>query len=162
MKRILGTTAIILAILPAPAAKAVTPMEKLENLASSIANTPTTIVCPPASEWKDNAGGYVMMDEPIVYLSPDACKGARAVASGNKKIPRWQRAHGILTLAHEAWHVRKWKGRYNENEVECRALSTFLWAVERVSSRKQAKLLYPLAVEEHRFIKINTKYQGSC
>ena len=157
MKRILGTTAVILAILPAPAAKAVTPMEKLENLASSIANTPTTIVCP--AKWDEEISGYVMMDEPIIYLSPDACKGARAVASGNRNVPKWQRAHGILTLAHEAWHVKKWKGRHNESDVECRAFATFLWAAEFVSSRRQAKLLYPLAVEEHMFIKIN---QESC
>jgi hypothetical protein len=53
-------------------------------------------------------------------------------------------------LVHEAYHVRRWAGRWNEAKVECRAIRDFTKAVVLLGgSRELANELLPSALAAH-------------
>ena len=85
------------------------------------------------------------MTKDYIVLHPCALRGrARRV---QLDVPAWQRAAGVLVLVHEAYHVRRWAGRWNEAKVECRAIREFKKAAVLLgASRELANELLPSAL----------------
>jgi hypothetical protein len=87
------------------------------------------------------AGDYIV-------LHPALCEGALGV--NDSALPLWQRATGVLVLVHEAYHLRRWAGRWNEAKVECKAIRHFTAAAELFgASPELANDLVPYALSAH-------------
>jgi hypothetical protein len=88
-----------------------------------------------------------MIHEHIV-MHPALCAGAAAV--NDPTLPLWQRATGALVLVHEAYHLRRWGGRWDEARVECRAIRHFRVGAELLgASPDVANELLPYALAAH-------------
>ena len=102
------------------------------------------------------------MTKDYIVLHPALCAGARD--SVQTDVPVWQRAAGVLVLVHEAYHVRRWAGRWNEAKVECRAIRDFKKAVVLLGgSRELANELLPSALAVHlRMGAVFPEYRADC
>ena len=150
--------ALVLASLAAPAPRAVAydrPAE-LERVASIFGSREAEVRCPSTDAWvgdpiwggASRAWAYTNMVRDYIVLHPALCAGARAASDST--LPLWQRAAGVLVLVHEAYHVRRWPGRWNEAKVECRAIRDFTKAVVLLGgSRELANELLPSALAAH-------------
>jgi hypothetical protein len=109
--------------------------------------------CESATEWNADIysgfkWGYTNVRKDYAVLAPLACEGALNVASVD--VPAWQRAVGTLVLVHEAFHLRHWRFRRNEDKVECQAIVYFTEAAQKLGATKaQADSLYPYALAWH-------------
>jgi hypothetical protein len=141
---------------PAPRAAAYERPAELERVASILASRQAEVRCPSMEGWigdpiwgsESRAWAYTSMTKDYIVLHPALCAGARAMSSTD--VPLWQRAAGVLVLVHEAYHVRRWAGRWNEAKVECRAIRDFTKAVVLLGgSRELANELLPSALAAH-------------
>ena len=141
---------------PAPRAAAYERPPELERVASILALRPAEVRCPSTDAWVSDpiwgggarAWAYTSMLKDYIVLHPALCAGALAVSDST--VPTWQRAAGVLVLVHEAYHVRRWAGRWNEAKVECRAIREFTKAVVLLGgSRELANELLPSALAAH-------------
>lgn len=109
--------------------------------------------CASDAEWDADfaaafAWAYANLRDEYAVLGPTACRGALGV--GKAGIPAWQQAFGALVLAHEAFHLRRWRFRRSEAKVECQALAYFKEAAQRLgATAAQAEELYPYALALH-------------
>jgi hypothetical protein len=151
--------ALALALLAAPRASAYERGLELERVASVFALREADVRCPSMGEWvgdpiwgtgptQPRAWAYTNMVKDYIALHPALCAGALDVS--NSTLPGWQRAAGVLVLVHEAYHVRRWPGRWDEAKVECRAIRDFKKAVVLLgASRELANELLPWALAVH-------------
>lgn len=106
--------------------------------------------CASSLEWNADFASsfgwaYTNIRDEYAVLGPLVCEGALNV--GSREVPAWQQALGTLVLAHEAFHLRRWRYRRNEGKVECQALVHFTDAAERLGATPaQAEELYPYAL----------------
>lgn len=106
--------------------------------------------CASSLEWNEDFASsfgwaYTNVRDEYVVLGPPVCEGALNV--GSQEVPAWQQALGTLVLAHEAFHLRRWRYRRNEGKVECQALVHFTDAAQRLGATPaQADELYPYAL----------------
>lgn len=150
--------ALTVASLAAPAPRAA-PYERpaeLERVASILALREAEVRCPSTDAWVSDpiwgggsrAWAYTSMTKDYIVLHPALCAGALAVS--NADVPVWQRGAGVLVLVHEAYHVRRWAGRWDEAKVECRAIRDLTKAVVLLGgSRELANDLLPSALAAH-------------
>jgi hypothetical protein len=151
--------ALVLALLAAPRASAYERPLGLERVASTLALREADVRCPSMGEWvgdpiwgsatpQRRGWAYTNMVKDYIVLHPALCAGALAVSDST--LPGWQRAAGVLVLVHEAQHVRRWPGRWDEAKVECRAIRDFTKAVVLLgASRELANELLPWALAVH-------------
>ena len=109
--------------------------------------------CPSSAEWDADFASafglaYTNMRDDYAVLGPLVCEGA--LNMGNPAVPLWQQALGALVLAHEAFHLRRWRFRRNEAKVECQAIVHFKDAAGRLgATAAEAENLYPYALALH-------------
>jgi hypothetical protein len=151
--------ALLVASLAAPDASAYERPATLERVASILALRETEVRCPSVEEWVADpiwgvgrtparAWAYTNMVKDRMVLHPALCAGALAVS--DPTVPQWERAAGALVLVHEAYHVRRWAGRWDEAKVECRAIREFANGVVLLGgSRELANELLPSALAVH-------------
>jgi hypothetical protein len=143
----------------------------LERVASAFALRPAEVRCPSMAEWVSDpiwgispnpqrAWGYTDTVHEHVVLHPTLCAGAAGIA--DDKLPAWERAAGTLVLVHEAYHLRPWRYRSNEAQVECRAIQSFTRCAELLgASPELANDLLPYALAAHaRMIKLFPEYRA--
>jgi hypothetical protein len=151
--------AVIIALLVAtPRAAAYQRSSDLDRVAAVFALREAQVRCPSIDEWvadpiwggptQPRAWGYTNMIREHIVMHPALCAGATAV--GNPALPGWQRATGVLVLVHEAYHLRRWGGRWDEARVECRAIRHFrVGAALLGASPEVANDLLPYALAAH-------------
>jgi hypothetical protein len=141
---------------PAPHAAVYERPAELERVASILGLRQAEVRCPSTDAWVTDpiwgggsrAWAYTSRTRDYIVLHPALCAGALAVS--DTAVPLWQRAAGALVLVHEAYHVRRWAGRWNEAKVECRAIRDFKKAVVLLGgSRELANELLPSALAVH-------------
>jgi hypothetical protein len=149
-------SAVLLAETPASAYDR--PAE-LTRVASIFAKRDADVRCPSMAEWigdpiwgtspdAERAWGYTAMLSDYIVLHPALCAGALAVT--DPTVPLWQRATGVLVLVHEAYHVRRWPGRWSEAKVECQAIRHFTAGARQFgASPELANELLPIALAAH-------------
>jgi hypothetical protein len=116
---------------------ALTPEQQLDAITTSMAGKPATAECVfDAEAWDkqvqettfgqrrgSSVGGYAFPGSTVVYLGPQACYALYDVFSGGYIYAGLNpTAYGLLTLLHEAVHLR---GVVNEGETDCTALRAF-------------------------------------
>lgn len=149
---------IVVALLAAPPAAAYERSTELEQVASVFALRDAEVRCPSTVEWvadpiwggpsEARAWAYTDMIHEHIVIHPALCAGAAAV--NDPTLPLWQRATGALVLVHEAYHLRRWGGRWDEAQVECRAIRHFRVAAELLgASAEVANELLPYALAAH-------------
>jgi hypothetical protein len=154
------TTLLLIALVlaGAPRAAAYERPSDIERVASVFAQREAEVRCPSIDEWvadpiwggpkQPRAWGYTNMIKEHIVLHPALCAGAAAV--DDPALPLWQRATGALVLVHEAYHLRRWGGRWNEARVECRAIRHFRIGAELLgASPDVANELLPYALAAH-------------
>jgi hypothetical protein len=130
MARFPIVVALALALV-APAAAGNVPNSQLDAAASAVAGKPVTVWCESHwSEWihtgdsveKDwsSLGGFTILSEPIVYLSPDICETLHALLRYGDDVGSYHASVAIHVLVHEAVHQT---GIENEGETDCKALA---------------------------------------
>jgi hypothetical protein len=142
----------------------------LEHVASVFARRPAEVRCPSTPEWiadpiwgtganPQRAWGYTDMVNEHIVLHPALCAGALAVTDAT--VPAWQRATGVLVLVHEAYHLRRWKLRFNEAKVECQAIEHFRTGAELLAASPElANDLLPYALAAHdRMVRLFPEYR---
>src|SRR5512146_512802 len=173
MKRRAGVLllAVLLAVLgarsdPASAARQSVPEPELDAVASTIAGQPVTVRCWTEDgsdvDAQPDAWAYVYPEDPVVYLGPLPCAGARALAQ-DSFAPAWELGLGALSLTHEAYHLKValayWR-RVDEAQTECRAVKRVYQTMLDLGTRPDlASEALPWAVAEH--FKIETLGDGS-
>jgi hypothetical protein len=168
MARLLRLLALLLLVFPSAALAARTSAEapELNAVASQISGQELTVRCwtngtddPDADS---DAWGYVYLYDPIVYLDPTVCAGAKALAAGSM-LPLWQLALGALTLTHESYHLKDvlpyWR-RSSEAQTECRAIKRVRQTMLDLGASQQlADAILPWSIAEH--FKIETLADGA-
>ena len=162
----------LLALLLAPKAHAEQP-SRLDDAAVFFSHRHPTILCPTTLDWADDplvlsqaaperVLGYTRMFRDEIVLAPDVCEWTRGAA--DPRLRAEKRALGILVLVHEALHVRRWKNRWVEAKVECRAIRDFtLGAVLLGATPEEASALLPYAVAAHRQLgELSPQYADSA
>jgi hypothetical protein len=170
VKRLAALAAVLPALALAAPASAYDRPVLLERVASAFALRPAEVRCPSTAEWMNDpiwgvgpnpqrAWGYTNMIQEHIVLHPTLCAGAAAIGDG--ALPAWERAVGVLTLVHEAYHLRLWSYRTNEAKVECRAIQSFRRAAELLGAPPDlANDLLPYALAAHaRLIKQFPEYR---
>jgi hypothetical protein len=128
---------------------------KLEAVASYFAQRPAEVRCPSLDEWRGDRSvtvgwAYTHLGDDWMLLHPSLCAGALNLA--DQTLPAFQRAMGVETLVHEAFHVRRWRHRRDEAQVQCQAITHFKTAAEMLgASPDEANdlLAYALAFHLH-------------
>lgn len=132
---------------------------ELNRVASIFAQRDAEVRCPSIEEWvadpiwgtspnAKRAWGYTAMLRDYIVLHPALCAGSNAVT--DPTVPLWQRATGVLILVHEAYHVRRWPGRWSEAKVECQAIRHFTAGARLLgASPELANELLPIALAAH-------------
>lgn len=128
---------------------------RLDEVASSFASRPVTVVC--ASEEEDStfvwAWGYVL--EPInvqtsTHIFDEACVGALAIDEDSDEATDYMKAIGAATLVHESYHLRITKGNGDEALTECRAMRHYDVALRKLgASEETIARLMPLMLLNH-------------
>ena len=149
-----------LAIVPAaPSALAYERQPELERVVAQLAGVPAEVRCPASDEWVADpiwgSGGdvargwaYTHMLKDYVVLNPLLCAAAAQATDG--AVPPAERAAGVLVLVHEAYHVRRWSGRWSEGRAECQAIRTFKRGARMLgASPALANELLPYALALH-------------
>lgn len=98
------------------------------------------------------AWGYTLPSiSPFVFLNgPTICAGINAIASDDPAVPDWKKALGALVLAHESYHLRRWKWWGDEGKVECQAIRHWRASVRMLgASTAEADRLFPWALQAH-------------
>jgi hypothetical protein len=164
--------AVVLAVVmaAAPPASSYERPALLENVAASFALRSSEVRCPSMEEWvadpiwgtgpnMTRAWAYTDMIHEYIVLHPALCAGALAIS--DSALPLWQRAAGALVLAHEAYHLRRWKWRFREGRVECQAIRHFIASAERLgASPELANELLPFALAvHHRMVTLFPSYR---
>jgi hypothetical protein len=129
---LLSAMAFALAAAAAPARAGDQPHPTLDAAASEVAGRPVTVRCENSqTEWTatvaaipgspPRAGGYVHgVDSSVAYLAPSECLPLHhALSTGYKRAGIYPLTSALLTLAHEAVHLR---GIADEGVAECTAL----------------------------------------
>lgn len=124
---------------------------------------PAEVRCPDQAEWGDFARielgesdpelvfGATHLKADWIMLRTDICEAADR--PGDETISPSLRALAVMTLVHEAYHVRRWSARRNEGRVQCQAIRHFRVGAQLLgATRAQADLLYPFALSWHRGI----------
>jgi hypothetical protein len=134
----------------------------LERVASVFALRSAEVRCPSIAEWVNDpiwgtasnpqrAWAYTDMVNERIVMDPSLCVGATSITDA--RLPAWERAVGTLTLVHEAYHLRLWKYRRNEAQVQCRAIKSFTQGAELLgASREVANDLLPFALSAHAWL----------
>lgn len=143
-----------------------TPEPELNQVASLIAEQPVTVRCwiedGSDGDAQPDAWAYVYPSDPVVYLGPLPCAGARALVN-HEFAPAWQLGLGALSLTHEAYHLKislAWWRRNSEAQTECRAIKRVRQTMlDLGASPELADLALPWAIAEH--FKIETLGDGS-
>lgn len=129
---------------------------ELARVASVFAMGEAEVRCPSNAEWEADpiwgggarAWGYTNMLRDYIALHPALCVGALGVA--DETLPAWQRAVGVLVLVHEAYHLRRWRWRFDEAKVECQAIRHFRVGAQLLgATRELANDLLPYALSAH-------------
>lgn len=149
-----------LAVVPAaPSALAYERQPELERVVAQLAGVQAEVRCPSGEEWvvdpiwgsgADVARGwaYTHMLKDYVVLHPLLC--AAAARASDADVPASERAAGVLVLVHEAYHVRRWSGRWSEGKTECQAIRTFRRGARMLgASPALANELLPYALALH-------------
>src|SRR5437773_863915 len=131
------------------------PAPELDSVASAISGQDVTVRCWVDSQdpdYIDNAWAYVLLWDPVVYLSPEACTGALSLVHG-EMAPLWEQAIGALSLTHEAYHLKVelpfWR-RASEAQTECRAVKRVPQTLRALgASQELADAVLPWALAEH-------------
>ncbi|HET9674847.1 MAG TPA: hypothetical protein VFP31_08535 [Gaiellaceae bacterium] len=173
MRRWALTLVIGLLLVEAPSASAYERPGELERVAAVFALRDAEVRCPSTDEWigdpvwggptQPRAWGYTNMIREHIVMHPTLCAGATAV--DDTTLPGWQRATGVLVLVHEAYHLRRWGGRWDEARVECRAIRHFRVGAELLgASTEVANDLLPYALAAHqRMVTLFPNYRDpSC
>jgi hypothetical protein len=159
MRPSISLLAVIVSLLAAaPRAAAYERSNELERVASVFALRAAEVRCPSTAEWvadpiwgdptEARAWAYTDMIHEHIVMHPALCAGAAGV--NDPTIPLWQRATGALVLVHEAYHLRRWGGRWDEARVECRAIRHFRVGAELLgASPEVANELLPYALAAH-------------
>lgn len=129
---------------------------ELARVASVFAMQEAEVRCPSNAEWEADpiwgggprAWGYTNMLRDYIELHPAFCAGALGVA--DEALPSWQRAVGVLVLVHEAYHLRRWRWRFDEAKVECQAIRHFGVGARLLGATPElANELLPYALAAH-------------
>jgi hypothetical protein len=159
VKSVIAAGVVAAVLLLAPVASAYDGPPELVRAASIFAMRDADVRCPSGDEWirdpiwgtgpnPSRAWGYTDMIDAYIVLHPALCVGALAVADST--VPAWQRATGVLVLVHEAYHLRRWAGRWDEAKVECQAIRHFrAGAAVLGASPELATMLLPYALAAH-------------
>jgi hypothetical protein len=130
---------------------------ELDRWASVFAMRQVSVQCPGPEAWgvdevARDGWAYVPLGPPMTapashaVAAPPVCGGALAVA-GRVSAERWQMALGVLTLLHEAYHLRIWRHRLDEGRVNCQAIRHVKVGVRLLGgSRQLADDLLPYAL----------------
>lgn len=158
----LAVVALLAAAAPA-AAHAYVRNAQLERVASIFAMRPVEVRCPDSAEWGDFAlielgesdpqlvFGATHLREDWMMLRTDMCDAA--ALPGDEAVEPSVRALAVLTIVHEAYHVRRWSARRHEGQVQCQAIRHFRVGAQLLgASRAEADLLFPHALLWHRLI----------
>lgn len=139
--------ALVAAAVSAPCSYAFERALELERVAGVFANRAAEVRCPDAPEWQAFADEEMGADDPElvfgvthlfedwIMLRPDLCMAAARITD-EAIHPTW-RAAGVLSLVHEAYHVRRWGGRRDEAKVECAAVRHFRVAARLLGASAQ-------------------------
>jgi hypothetical protein len=154
--------------LAAPTAEAFETPARLNDVARVYSLGVGAVRCPTQAEWDAYYGsafawGSTDLRKDVTMLAPFICVGALAV--GSSDVPLWQQAAGAWVLVHEAFHLRHWRHRKNEAQVECQAIVYFRDAAMRLGATEaEAEELYPYALALHlRLAEVFSWYrQKSC
>jgi hypothetical protein len=153
MRPSISLLAVIVALLAAaPRAAAYERSNELERVASVFALRAAEVRCPSTDEWvadpiwgdptQTRAWAYTDMIHEHIVMHPALCAGAAAV--NDATLPLWQRATGALVLVHEAYHLRRWGGRWDEGRVECRAIRHFRVGAELLGDARRRERAAPV------------------
>jgi hypothetical protein len=152
-------TALVADVSGAPSARAYERHAELERVVARFALREAEVRCPSADEWvADPIWGpdprvprgwaYTNMVRDYVVLHPLLCAGALHVT--DPEVSMAERAAAALVLLHEAYHVRRWSGRWSEGRVECQAIRNFKAAARALgASPTLANELLPYALALH-------------
>jgi hypothetical protein len=145
---------LVCVALGAPA-DAVTQHAKLDSFVSTFANRPVAVKCYLAEEAGSPGAhrAWAYVERPLArqrWMHVDArmCDGALRIEDGT--VPSWQRALAVLTLAHESYHLRRWRWAYDEAKVECRAIQEWRTGARLLgASAATIAELWPYALAFH-------------
>jgi hypothetical protein len=145
--------AVLMVLVLAPTVRASESAATLEEVAHVYSLGVGEVRCASSAEWDADFASsvgwaYTNVRDEYTVLGPRVCAGALNVGTAN--VPLWQQALGALVLAHEAFHLRRWRFRRNEGKVECQAIVYFKDAAERLgATAAEAENLYPYALALH-------------
>jgi hypothetical protein len=152
-KRPLLLLSLLAALACAPVVRAFDTPATLTDVARVYSLGVGEVRCPSSAEWDADFASsfgmaYTNMHDDYAVLAPPVCEGALNLGSAD--VPLWQQALGALVLAHEAFHLRRWRFRRNEGKVECQAIVLFKDAAQRLGATAAgAENLYPYALALH-------------
>ncbi len=147
--------AVLAAAIFAPVANAEWRADPLDRVASYFAARPVEVLC--RNEEEDSvfiyAWGYV--ENPVslatnTKLHEKACLGALAIDLDVPEVADWQKALGVETLLHEAFHLRRVRNNQSEKITECRAFRNYDRGLRRLGAEPGViDRLMPLAIAHH-------------
>jgi hypothetical protein len=152
-KRPLLLLSLLAVLVCAPVVRAFDAPATLTDVARAYSLGVGEVRCPSSAEWDADFASsfgmaYTNMHDDYAVLGPLACEGA--LNMGSPDVPLWQQALGALVLAHEAFHLRRWRFRRDEGKVECQAIVNFKDAAQRLgATAAEAENLYPYALALH-------------
>lgn len=152
-RRALVLLSLLAALVCAPLVRAFDTPVMLTDVARVYSLGVGEVRCPSSAELNADfatafGSAYTNMRDDYVVLGPLVCEGALNL--GNPAVPLWQQALGALVLAHEAFHLRRWRFRRSEGKVECQAIVHFKDAAQRLgATAAEAENLYPYALALH-------------
>jgi hypothetical protein len=156
---LLAVASLVVGVPGAPSAHAYERQQDLERVASRFAQRQAEVRCPSGEEWvadpiwgvdptTPRGWAYTNMVKDYVVLHPRLCAAAAKMADAD--VPLAERAAAALVLVHEAFHVRRWSGRWSEAKVECRAIRNFKAGARFLgASNALANDLLPYALALH-------------
>ena len=144
---------LLLSLALASAANAYDKPELLNQVARHYSLGVGEVRCASEVEWESDPfamfrWGYTDVRQDFAVLAPHVCDGALNVERTD--VPAWERAVGTLVLVHEAFHLRHWRYRRDEANVECQAIVYFTEAAQKLGATEaEANDLYPYALAWH-------------
>ena len=116
-KRPLLLLSLLAVLVCAPVVRAFDTPATLTDVAHVYSLGVGEVRCSSSDEWDADFASsfgmaYTNMHDDYAVLGPPVCEGA--LNMGNPDFPLWQQALGALVLAHEAFHLRRWRFRRNE------------------------------------------------
>lgn len=151
---------------------------RLDSLATQLVGQPTTVQCVPPDPLND-AAGWVILPEPIIYLDGRLCGSLLNVLKGSPRSMRWVRSfdggqdvgYAFLALVHESTHLIEYHGAdptlaYDEGLTECTAWRNTWPYLKLLGLDHKARKSVYLGAYNYHYGKpttgINASYRSRC